>query len=65
MLRKDIIRKAIKEHGIDWIINIRFRTEVLSYYASLRTCSKGEEDKANKMPSYLKYGGHRNTCYDY
>lgn len=61
---KDKIRKAIKEHGIDWIINTKFRREVSAYYASVRIETKCNKERANKMPSYLKYGGHRNTCYD-
>lgn len=51
----------LKKHGIDAVINHRFARKLsfnISFYS--------QTDRFYKtLPKNLKYGGYRNTCYEY
>lgn len=61
---KQTYKDVIKLEGIDEIINHRQRKLVLAYIEMIKLGWKNQSRLNRIMPSNLKYGGHRNTCYD-
>ena len=53
-------------HEIHNRINDRQTILILAYYESIFTISRSLHKKAHKViPKNMRYGGHRNTCYDF